>query len=288
VSNTVAIIDNESQPARSRYLTTEANGRVEPFINLTGDELAIEERDDDMRVALWAFGGVVEMEDGTGRVWFSKQLAHKNGLMEYIGTGLAKVTPRLNGHLRVQRSPEMVFGPHDAKIGTFSGIKVGDYIYLYGDSGNNQIVLSRVLADPDREDIIYDKYSYTYWNGSNYVLDPKEAKVVFQGLSQGSVVRTKLFGPGKPYLFVGVGAWGSSKIMMGASASLEGPWDLKEVYATEGINIKDKYRYCMYPHVWASDEEKAELVVSWCEPYPGGVIMARLQLAPVVDTVEEG
>ncbi|KAM0796217.1 hypothetical protein BDR22DRAFT_867778 [Usnea florida] len=34
-----------------------------------------------------------------------------------------------------------------------------------------------------------------------------------------------------------------------------------------------------YPHLWASEEEKAELVISWSERSPGGVVTAGLTLA---------
>ena len=284
VSNTAAIIEDRAQPTKSKYLEAASDGKIKPFIDVTPFEFMQEKRDESVRVALWSFGGGVEVEDGTARVWYAKTLAHKDGRMEYIGTGVAYIAPRFTGRLGVGRPEGLVFGPQEPRVGTFSSILNGDFIYLYGDNGNNNIVLARVPTDIENDPLMCDKNSYMYWNGAGYVQDPSQALAVFNGVSQGSVVRTKLFGPEMPFLFVGNGAWGSSKILMGASPHLEGPWDLKEVCMTSGIKIKDKYRYCIYPHIWASDEEKAELVVSWSEPYPGGVIMARLKLAPIVDS----
>ena len=284
VSNTTAIMKDPAQPTKSKYLEAESDGKIKPFISKSQDEVEKEKRFENVRVTLWSFGGVVEVADGTGRVWFAKTYAHKDGTMGYIGTEVANILPQPDGRLHVERRVDTIFGSEEPRVGTFSSILSGDFIYLYGDSGDNNIVLARVPADINKITQIYYPQHYTYWNGAEYVQDRSQALAVFNGVSQGSVVRTKLFGPEMPFLFVGVGAWGSSKILMGASPHVEGPWDLKEVSTTSGIKIKDKYRYCIYPHIWASDEEKAELVVSWSEPYPGGVIMAKLKLAPIVDS----
>ena len=288
LSNTVAIIEDPNKPTESRYMPSVPNGKIKAFIPLTEDEHELEKRskhtDDSVRVALWAFGGVLEMdEDGTGRVWFQKTLCHEKGEQRLVGTGMAKVTPTFGGHLIVERS-NIVFGHGEEPMnGTFSAIMDGDFAYLYGDNSNNNITLARVKKGTR----MYYKNCYTYWNGAEYVHDPKEALPVLWGMCQGSIVRSKLFGVDKPFLFVGVSKWGDSQIMMDAAARLEGPWNPKAVYKATGINVKGPFMYCIYPHLWASDEEKGELVVSWSEPYPGGVIMARMKLAPITGTIPQ-
>jgi len=94
-------------------------------------------------------------------------------------------------------------------------------------------------------------------------------------------VRSTLFGSSKPFVFVGNNGWGDSNVVIGASASLEGPWETQTVCRAEGINYKKTMMYCMYPHLWASKVEEGELMVTWSEQWPGGVVAAELKLAPV-------
>ena len=104
-------------------------------------------------------------------------------------------------------------------------------------------------------------------------------------MRQGAIVRSKLFGDEKPFLFVGTSKWADSQVYMGASSKLEGPWSLAPVCKADGIKertSKGKWMYCIYPHLWASDEENGELFVTWREPCPGAVIAAKIQLATVV------
>ena len=320
VSNTAAMVRNPSQPTDTtyEYRETKQKGQVQTFIPLTEAEKDLEKKGDKSRfffgainpfaeknktlagipgakdklkklgehfckktrVALWPFGGLVELEDKTARVWFAKCVF--NGDKEkYIGTGVVKVIANYcQGGFFMERSyDEVTFGPDEPRVGTFASIADGEYIYLYGDNGHNDIVLARIKKTTN----MLDKNMYTYWNGKEYVSDPKAAITIFANMCQGAVVRSKLFGSDKPFLFVGVQGTADSKVLMAASATLEGPWLPRSVYEAKGIQKKDGFMYCVYPHIWASNEEKAELVVSWSEGYPGGVVMARLTLAPVVD-----
>ena len=57
---------------------------VKLFVSLTEEEKKFEKTPEGGRVCLWMFGGVVEMEDGTGRVWYDKSII-RNQAPEYIG-----------------------------------------------------------------------------------------------------------------------------------------------------------------------------------------------------------
>ncbi|KAL6713911.1 hypothetical protein ACLMJK_008405 [Lecanora helva] len=314
VNNTASIVHELSNPTKAENLGLTEKGHIPPFIPLTEEEEDFEKKGTKTRwlvdklgsladqagysegtkpfmekmrenhckknrVALWAFGGLVELDDRTGRMWFQKTVFH-GGEQDYVGTGVAKVMSTGDrGELRVERTPGLVFGPEDPRNGTFATIIDGEYVYLYGDSGSNNIVLARVKQTDD----MLEKGHYSYWNGTEYVDDPKAAVTIFHNMCHGAVVRSKLFGSDRPFLFVGVNGWADSQVQMAASASLEGPWDPQPIYKAAAIDKEAAtgFMYCMYPHIWASDEEKAELVVSWSEGYHGGVVMARLKLAPV-------
>ena len=272
VSNTIGLIENPSQPLLSTYLELEGNGVAKAFIPLTKEEEDLEASGGG-RVTLWAFGSGVQLEDGTGRVWYQKSIDHGSNNLEYIGTGLVKVTHVPHRQPRVERMEGLLFGPDEPRNGTFSTIIEDKFCYLYGDKGDDNIILARIHKDHQVEYAAYE-----YWDGKKYVADWHEATTVFEGFGQGKVVRTHLFGAKKPFVFVGVTKYGDSKVMLGASERLEGPWSLTPIADATGIDVPGGFRYCMYPQIWASDVAKSELTVTWSEQWPGGVILARLKL----------
>ena len=283
-NNTVAIIEDISQPLKSKYIEVEEIGYIKPFIQLNAQEKQLE-NDKQGRVVLWAFGGVVEMKDGTGRLWYQKSIDQGGGKVEYVGTGLAKVTKSHDCDQEpvAQRTGELIFGHDEPRMGTFTAIADGDFIYLYGDRTDGKIILARVYSG-DYEAHLTQREAYFYWDGVNWVQDWQKAIVVIENMQQGAIVRSKLFGQEKPFLFVGTSKWADSQVIMGASDKLEGPWKLKAVCEVDGIKEpkskgSDRWMYCIYPQLWASDEENAELMVTWSEKYPGGVVAGKIKLA---------
>jgi len=187
----------------------------------------------------------------------------------------------------VHRLGDVKFGPDIPRVGTFSTIVEGSFVYLYGnfdhgDRPGHNIVLARV-----HKNTLEQANHYMYWNGKEYVSDPSEAVTVFEKMQAGMVFRSKLFGSSRPFVFVGNNSWTDSKVVMGASASLEGPWETQTICQASGMNYKDKNMYCIYPHLWASKIEEGELMVTWSEGWPGGVVAAKLKLAPVTALSEK-
>ena len=303
-NNTVAVIEEDKTlPFKSRYIEVEDNGFIKPFIQLTDGE-AQYERDSNHhhRVVLWSFGGVVQAGDGGGRVWYQKNILNGLGQLLYMGTGIAKITAPSDGSPQqqqkqplAQRVPNLlgdliVFGPDEPRMGTFTAIAEGDWLYLFGDRpGDGKIILARVYNAPivyvqSYEGRLTDPACYYYWDGAYWTWDWRRAAVIFEGMQQGAIVRSKLFGSARPFLFVGTSKWADSIVYLGASATLEGPWEVWPVCYANGIGQRlcmGRFMYCIYPHLWASDEERAELVVTWSEQYPGGVVTARIKLAPI-------
>ena len=66
-------------------------------------------------------------------------------------------------------------------------------------------------------------------------------------------------------------------VQIGAAAKVQGPFDLTAVCEAKGIDHDEKHKYCIYPHLFASNVPKRELVVTWSEHSPGGVIAAKLK-----------
>ncbi len=282
-STTSSIINKPSQPLSSTYLTIQEDGVVDALVPLTEaehrQEKIIWKDKTHPRVTLWAFGGMVEVGE-YGYLWFQKGVINETEGNEenvYKGTGLARVKADKDGRLNTYRANgPLIFSADEPRIGTLSTIVEGDFVYLWGDHAKGYgdgIILSRVSKD-----MLEYKDCYTYWNGDSYVADWKEAQPVFNKMQSGAVVRTCLFGEEMPWLFVGSTGWADSKVMLGASATLEGPFNEKPIFMAEGLDQPDTIMYCMYPHTWAFDGHKGELMVTWSEQWPGGVVGAKINL----------
>ena len=291
-NNTIAIVEDTKQPLKTKYIEVDENGFIRPFIQfLPGEEMLQKHTG---RVVLWAFGGVVKMKNGSGLLWYQKSTDSGGGNLSYHGTGIARVLVS-NRYveqpvaLRIFAAPprdhELIFSDEEPRMGTFSAIAHGEHFYLFGDRPDGKIILARVYGIW-HDGFVAEREAYFFWDGKDWVRDWKKAAVVIEGMQQGAIVKSKLFGQDRPFLFVGTSKWADSMVYMGASARLEGPWVIEPVCKAEGINEttdKGKWMYCIYPQLWASDEEKAELMVTWSEQCPGGVIGAKIKLAGIED-----
>lgn len=225
----------------------------------------------------------------SGRAWFEKGIDHGNGNNEYIGIGLAEVNyHEYCSQMIVKRFDEMcpsglLYGPNEPKVGSLSALIEGDYVYLFSEYKGNTI-LARAWSP-----MTSSRNLYRFWNGQDYVEDYDEAVPIaaFQDFPQGAVVRSNLFGKHKHYVFVGVSKWADSQIQVGAAEKLEGPWEVFPVALTQGIGKTDGFRYCIYPHLFASHTGKAELMVTWSEQYPGGVIAGKVHFQTGEEVCEE-
>ena len=226
---------------------------------------------------------------GTGRIWFEKGIDHGNGNNEYCGIGIAEI--RYIEHCErfiTRRFDELwpdglIFGANEPKVGSLSTIIEGEYVYLYSEYKGNTI-LARAWSP-----MTTSRNLYRFWDGQDFVEDYNAAVPIpaFQDIPQGAVVRSHLFGRKKNYIFVGVDKWLDSKIQVGAAETLEGPWEVWPVALTQGIHIEDGFRYCIYPHLFASHTRNGELLVTWSEQWPGGVIAGKLQFQTSEEECEE-
>ena len=63
---------------------------------------------------------------------------------------------------------------------------------------------------------------------------------------------------------------------MGWANSPQGPWKFTHIADAADIGGPEGYKYAMYPHPWAFEESDGELMVTWSEHWPGGVVAAKL------------
>lgn len=270
-SNTAAIVKSPAEPLNSEYLSIQGNGMVNALVPLSGEEHRLR-RDREVRVTLWPFGGIVEVSPGLGWIWYEKGQEYADKGNEPCGVGVARVDIDLaSGKLHTVRTETLMFGVSEPRVGGFSSVIHGDYIYLWGHHGKD-VVLARVPKDSP-----WQRDTYTFWDGEGYVPWWQAAVPVLKDVQHGAVIKSSLFGKDRPWVFIGCSKWLDSKIMIGASADLEGPWELIPLCKATGIDYPDTVMYCMYPHQWAFAEEDGELMVTWSEQWPGNVVAAKLK-----------
>ena len=70
-------------------------------------------------------------------------------------------------------------------------------------------------------------------------------------------------------------------VQIGAATKIQGPFDLVAVCKAKGMDDNKGSKDCIYshiyPHLWASNVPKRELIVTWSEFPPGGVLVAKLK-----------
>ncbi|KAI9784213.1 MAG: hypothetical protein M1816_001035 [Peltula sp. TS41687] len=293
VCHTCAIVPSVSNPTRCEYLNIATDGKVACFVPYTTDEKGFEANTENHgRVTLWSFGGTAEDSPGCGSgwCWFEKGEIYDGGRCVPLGTGVVRVLLDTDSELDPRnvialRPAEYIFGPDEPRWGTFSTLVKDGYAYLWGHH-ENDVLLGRVNT---RQPLL--KSAYEFWNGSTYVKDWRAAQPVMHGMSQGEVYRSNLFWPGqgRDYVCIGVSSQATSKILMSVAGQLEGPWqEWFEIGDATSLDCPSGYRYCIYPHPWAFREQDGELMVTWCEPWPGAVIAAKLTFEREKESIQDG
>ena len=274
-SNTIAYVEDRSNFLESKYREISDDGKVKAFVLLNEKESRFEEENENARIVFRMFGGTVDI-GVLGVVWFQKLVKYDNGEEQYRGIGQARLSTYSDCRILVERLPVLLFGPKEPKIGSFATLFYGGHVYLWGERPDGQLILARV----DRyETALRDRYEY--WSGSDWVPRWHDAVPVLHDMRHGAVVHTNLFGRGKPFVFVGVNKQADSMIQIGVAARVQGPFDFQAICRATGTDPDKEYKNCVYPHVyphlWASNVPKRELVVTWSESPPGGVIAAKLR-----------
>ncbi|KAL8763973.1 MAG: hypothetical protein Q9184_000416 [Pyrenodesmia sp. 2 TL-2023] len=275
-SNTVQWVPDHNKPQNAYYLAKNEVGFVAPLIEINSDERQelTHPVNEDKRFAFWCFGGVVEVSPGIGWTWYQKHIISKDGRDDLCGVGVARISrnkDKQTAELSCVRMPGLMFDKQMPLFGSFSALIHDDMVYLWGQRGA-EIFLARVTKD-----CCHQFHRYEFWNGRNYVFNIEKAKPVMTDFQQGQIFESHLFGPRLPWVFVGVTKWADSMVMIGVASRVEGPWDIRPLFRAQGIKQPDAYQYCVYPHPWATDRMKNELLVSWCDPWPGGVILAKVK-----------
>ena len=276
-SNTVAQVGIDS-PLQSTYRNIDAKGVVKPLIPQTATEEK-GEKYQGIRTAHWCFGGVIEIQPGSGLVFYQHWEIYEKerpSRMKYIGTGLAELSvSRYSRKIQAARSGKIpMFGPDEPKPGSICTLVKEGHIYLYSHMSQS-VILARVSINK-----AHKKSEYRYWTNGCYGESWRDADNILPDMQQGQVVHTNLFGPERPFTFIGCTRFADSQITMGFSSTLEGPFTFFKLGKATGIEQPQGFMYCMYPHPWAIEnnrESRGNLLVTWSEHWPGGVVAAKLK-----------
>ena len=281
-SNSYQLVLDRKRATEARYLSIDKEGFVEPLIDKDEEEthyLSLPENKT-KRVAFWCFGGIVEISPGLGWVWYQKYfIDHSDNSHDLVGIGLARISQDkhaygIAGQLSSARMPGLMFLINEPLFGSFCTLVDGDMVYLWGQK-DSDIFLARVPKANCQH-----RHMYQYWNGSAYISQITEAASILRDFQHGQFFQSDLFGP-HLWMFIGCTRWADSQVMIGMSCRLEGPWDMHPIHLATGIKDPVNYRYCIYPHPWATNMAKGKLLVTWCDHWPGGVIAAKIRFATV-------
>jgi hypothetical protein len=74
VSNTIAVLTTTKGPLYSKYEDVAPNGLVDQFIPFNLQDLKFngEHEAEKKRIAIWSFGGIVEVSPGSGVLWYER------------------------------------------------------------------------------------------------------------------------------------------------------------------------------------------------------------------------
>ena len=270
--NNFALICNTEKPLESTYLSVAKSGMVEELVKLSNAEKE-EQTKGGFTYKFWPFSGMVETRPGVGWMWVEKTLYRTGQDQTYYGMEAVRVIVEGAGRLKATRCPSALFKSHEPRVGCVSTMILGEHVYCFG-LHRDFLMLARVAkATPQRRE------AYEFWTGTEYDMDFKLlAPLLPKGmLMQGAVIQSPLFGDTRPFVMVGCSQHADSKLMVSAAEKIEGPWELHAVCEMAGFDRPGDFRYCMYPHQWASAEKEGQLLVTCSEPWPGSVVGSKLQ-----------
>ena len=269
-SNTIAYVENRANCIETEYGEISDDGKVKAFVPLNEEEIRFEKDHADARIVFRMSGGAVDISV-VGVVWFRIWIEYLNGEETYLGVGQARLSTYADGKIVVHRLKPLLFEHNEPKMGSFSTLYYKGHVYLWGDR-DGQTILARVnkLHTAVRN-------AYEYWSGSDWVPHWQDAQPLLHNMAHGAIIHTHLFGKEKPFLFIGVNNRGDSMVQIGAAAEVQGPFQPTAICKATGIDHDEKYKHFIYPHLFASNVPKRELMISWSEQLPGGVIAAKLK-----------
>jgi hypothetical protein len=155
---------------------------------------------------------------------------------------------------------------------------------------SKDVVVARVPTSAADKRESYEYYDGTFWvkmiaPDTRY---PSRCVPVFRNMQHGQIWKTKMFSTSSrsQWAFIGCNATGDSQVIFGRSSAPELPFTTaKLMTASPLIKQPDSsFTYCMYPHPWAFDGEKGDLMITWSEGgMKGNIVAVKVRLMMVGD-----
>lgn len=113
---------------------------------------------------------------------------------------------------------------------------------------------------------------------------------VLTNMQHGQIWKMKMFGSESPWAFIGCNATGDSQVIFGRSSRPDEPFTTVKLMTADPL-IKQpdsSFTYCVYPHPWAFDMDKGDLMITWSEGGMGGNVVAVKVRLRLVEDGEDG
>lgn len=196
-----------------------------------------------------------------------------------------------DGHnIKAERLPDedRIFPDGCPQFGQNAVVKDDDWIYAIGSIKDHQNGMARVKvgSDPSK------RKNYQYWGKKGWMDELKnndDLAPILPSLGQGQVVKMPGHGPhGMSLMAVSCEKWPTGQVMVAWADKMTGPWyshGLGE--APKHWPDKTNLRYAMFPHPWAFDWNKGELLVTYSDDGQMGGSVIALRIKFLVCTPEE-
>ncbi|ESZ92390.1 hypothetical protein SBOR_7245 [Sclerotinia borealis F-4128] len=258
--STLSFLTNPTNPVMSRYLAPPETNieiserQIPSLFKRFEDEL---DKKNDNKV-FWATGGIA---------W-------------YLITGAAAYGWTFFEHRGIRKDGStFLIAPSEPRLGTFSVLSDGKYLYAYGHKGGDHnedydVVLGRVPLE-----LANARACWEYWGGERgWAKNHIFSWPILKNYLHGQIFNTKLFGEASPYRFglVGCTRTGDSKLMFGRAVNPWGPFEIVELMKAYPMGHIQRFAYTahMFAHPWAFSENKGDLMVTWSEGGSAGNIVA--------------
>ncbi|KAI5780104.1 hypothetical protein EDC01DRAFT_286915 [Geopyxis carbonaria] len=255
------------------------------------------------RVFLRALSPVISVPDERGESGFVLYMKGYKGKMGrgdvYEGVGISTVCMR-SGHIAERRLGE-IFGPSEPSWGSTATLVHDKMLYLYGhfqDASTSSESRETYLARVSLVNGSYKSQScYSYWAGDRFatraelLTAQKELAPVMHNAQSGAIFHTHAFaslGSAGTFVFIGSRSIEDSILRLSFARYPWGPFsadmpllDLSKTYAEQqrrDRGCRNSARKYMFAHPQLADLRNGELVVSWTDPFPTQVHMAKLRL----------
>lgn len=239
-NSVTAIAEPGNDPLTTLIATKHRKSRS--FMSLTPNEV-IFEHEGGYQLLLSVQGGMCTPDEKSNKafVWIQKWRCEacpddNNKVVEiYEGTGVGLVEANPStGEIEGRRLTEdrVLFDQNEPSYGSFCAAQDGKWFYTFRKKGEH-VYLARVGTESAHSVVMYE-----FWDGYKFSGYETAIAPVFSGYSHGTIFRTKMFGKGYSWVFIGLNERGERTVDIGLAPDIWGPYKMSELLTKKNATAR--------------------------------------------------